>query len=136
MSLGQILVVDDEPAIRLWLSKALTLKGYEVEAAGSGVEAEALIRTGHYDVIVCDIKMPHGDGRSLYRALLERDPARARRMIFITGDTVNPATSQFLASHQGHALAKPFAIGELVAAVEAVMMAARVAALPSLGIDA
>jgi two-component system NtrC family sensor kinase len=136
MSLKRILVVDDEPAIRLWLTKALTLNGYAVETAGSGVEADSLVRSRHYDAIVCDIKMPNGDGRSLYRALLERDPSLARRTIFITGDTVNPTTSQFLSSHHCPSLAKPFAIQELVAAVEAVITAARATPCSSFGIGA
>ncbi len=117
---GQILVVDDEEAIRSWLSKSLTARGYEVDVAGTGADAQALLTARRYDAIVCDIKMPNGDGQHLYHAVLQRDPTLARRMIFITGDTVNPATKNFLMSHGGHALAKPFSIDELTSALEAV----------------
>jgi two-component system NtrC family sensor kinase len=115
-----VLVVDDEQAIRTWLHKSLVARGYEVELAATGAEADALLGAHRYDAIVCDIRMP-GNGQQLYLALSQRDPTLARRMIFITGDVVNPATEQFFDTRGGYALSKPFTIEQLVAVLEKVM---------------
>lgn len=63
----QVLVVDDEPAIRQMLSLMLMRAGYEVDAAASAEEASARLAKGEYDVALCDIKLPGMDGIELLR---------------------------------------------------------------------
>jgi DNA-binding NtrC family response regulator len=71
MARGQILIVDDEPAILGTLKKALTLEGYGVEVAGGvGVAEEKLARRS-FDVLLLDVSLPDGDGVTL----LERQRA-------------------------------------------------------------
>ncbi len=58
----QILIVDDERAIRKTLGEILQYEGHKVEEAQDGEEALKMFGTKSYDVVLCDIKMPKMDG--------------------------------------------------------------------------
>ncbi|MCC2641481.1 MAG: putative Response regulator, CheY-like [Nitrospira sp.] len=66
VSLGRVLVVDDEESIRSLLRTMLTQAGYDVEEAEDGGRAVDILNSGDnplmVDVIMCDIRMPHIDG--------------------------------------------------------------------------
>ena len=57
-----ILVIDDERAIRKALSEILTFEGFTVDEAADGEEGIKKIKENNYDCILCDIKMPKKDG--------------------------------------------------------------------------
>src|SRR5690349_16834088 len=66
----RLLVVDDEPAVRDALRRALTLEGYDVEAVPSGDDALARIDSaGEPDAVVLDLLMPGLDGLDVCRRL-------------------------------------------------------------------
>ena len=59
----RVLVVDDEPAIRMFLVAALEDDGFEVIEAPSGIEACKLVEEpDHIDLVVTDLNMPEADG--------------------------------------------------------------------------
>lgn len=68
-----ILIADDEPAIRRSLREILSFEGYEVEEAENGEEALARIKTGRYDLVLLDIKMPKRDGMEVLQALADAE---------------------------------------------------------------
>ena len=57
-----ILIIDDEKAIRKTLHEILSFEGYKIEEAGDGEEGLKKFREKSYDVVLCDIKMPKLDG--------------------------------------------------------------------------
>ena len=63
--------------------------------------------------MICDLKMPHLDGRAFYKALTDAGNPLQRRLIFVTGDTMSPHTLDFLESSGVPYLAKPFLVDEL-----------------------
>jgi two-component system, NtrC family, response regulator AtoC len=63
----QILVVDDEPAIRQILTASMTRNGHSVEVAGSGREALMRLSKGDIEVALCDINMPDLTGIEVVR---------------------------------------------------------------------
>ena len=65
----RILVVDDEPAVRDSLRRALQLEGYEVELAGDGQEALERLSEDGVDAVVLDVSMPRLDGLEACRRL-------------------------------------------------------------------
>ena len=67
MSKGYVLVVDDEPDIRVTVKDILEDEGYEVGVADSGTEARRLLRDRRPDAILLDIWMPELDGISLLK---------------------------------------------------------------------
>ena len=60
--MSNILIIDDEKAIRKTLSEILSYEGYKIEEAGDGEEGLKKFKEREYDVILCDIKMPKIDG--------------------------------------------------------------------------
>ena len=71
---SNVLVVDDEGAIRYSVSKTLQRVGYNVAEASSGEEALDMMRQASYDVVLTDIRMPPGvDGVELVRRIKEMD---------------------------------------------------------------
>jgi DNA-binding NtrC family response regulator len=66
-----VLVIDDEPAIRMILSAAVKKAGYTVDTAQNVTEAAARLIRGDVDVALCDIHMPDGNGLDLVRSIRE-----------------------------------------------------------------
>lgn len=60
--MSNILIIDDEKAIRKTLSEILSYEGYKIEEAGDGEEGLKRFREKTFDVVLCDIKMPKLDG--------------------------------------------------------------------------
>ena len=73
MSGPYVLVVDDEPDIRMLLRDVLEDEGYEVALAGSVAEAKAARRARRPDLILLDVWMPDGDGISLLKEWNDED---------------------------------------------------------------
>jgi two-component system NtrC family sensor kinase len=112
-----VLVIDDEVWILELAKELLESEGYEVETLVSGEEAVSRIAQRRFDVILSDWKMPGLNGMHLYEQLLATDSVSAARMIFMTGDVMNDVFQEFLKRNGRSYLAKPFAIGDLRAAV-------------------
>jgi PAS domain S-box-containing protein len=102
------LVVDDEPEIVTIIHSALSRRGSMVDTAGNLEDALALARKNDYDFIITDIKMPGGSGIDLYKQLCTVNPSYRRRVVFLTGDTSNLSTLQFLEQEGLLYFAKPF----------------------------
>jgi two-component system, OmpR family, response regulator MprA len=68
----RVLVVDDEPAVRLSLRRALELEHYEVECVESGHAALDALRPGGIDLVILDVSMPELDGLDTCRQLRRR----------------------------------------------------------------
>ena len=91
-----ILIVDDEPSIRLTLETGLSLKGFRTSAAINGREAVSLIKNEKFDLVICDLKMPRVDGMAFYRMLSAAAPGLSKRVIFVTGDVAGTDRAGFL----------------------------------------
>jgi DNA-binding NtrC family response regulator len=70
----RILIIDDENSIRRTLRDILENEGYAIDDAPDGIEGLKLVKTNHYDVILCDIKMPKMDGLEVLDKILESNP--------------------------------------------------------------
>lgn len=119
---GRLLVIDDEPGVRLLLTRLLEKCYDEVVAAHDGREALALLAAdSSFDVIVCDLMMPNVDGPSFYNAVAEGYPELLKRILFITAGAFTERSRSFLDTRRPPLLLKPFApetlfhaIGELM----------------------
>jgi two-component system NtrC family sensor kinase len=108
-----ILIVDDEAEIRETLAEILTGARHRVVTARSGREALERLTAEHYDVILTDIRMPDIDGRALYQEIERRWPRQARRIVFVTGDTLASALREFVSQSGRPVIEKPFLPGEV-----------------------
>lgn len=104
----RILIVEDELVIAGLLSRILNLEGHTTDLATDGEQALTRIRQMHYDAVICDLKMPGMSGQELYQQLVEMDSSLAQRIIFTTGDVVNPETQAFLEKTGKPCIKKPF----------------------------
>jgi two-component system NtrC family sensor kinase len=116
-----ILVVDDEEAIQKLLTGVLQMDGHLVAVASNGREALDRVGKEAFDLIITDIKMPVMGGHDLYRRLEEQGNPLARRVIFITGDTVAPETRKFLQGVHNAVLSKPFRLRDVRESVAAAL---------------
>jgi CheY-like chemotaxis protein len=81
----KILVVDDEPDARTFLSTVLEDSGFQTELAADGEEAVKLIEEAPPDLIALDITMPERSGVSVYRFVKESERFNSIPIIIVTG---------------------------------------------------
>jgi DNA-binding NtrC family response regulator len=72
--MSNILIIDDEKAIRKTLSEILSYEGYKIEEAGDGEEGLKKFRDRSFEVVLCDIKMPKLDGIEFLDKAREHNP--------------------------------------------------------------
>ena len=106
-----ILIVEDEEIIRDTLSEFLSSEGFDVGSAGTVEEALTLVRTRDFDVAVCDVQLPDGDGVQLLRRLHRINPAMFV-LIISAYATVENAVEAFTAGAFDY-LVKPVNFDEL-----------------------
>jgi two-component system OmpR family response regulator/two-component system response regulator QseB len=115
----QILVVDDEPAVRTALHRALRLDGYDVELAGDGAEALAAMSHAGRDAVLLDVLMPGIDGLEVCRELRRRGDHTPVLML-TARDGVADRVAGLDAGADDY-LVKPFEFDELNARMRAVL---------------
>jgi len=116
----RVLVVDDEPMIVDLLVEILRGASFHIDTAANGAEAARKVAKTRYDVIVSDVRMPQMNGMQMYRKLLETRPELAGRVLFVTGDLIDPETAEFVRKVEAPTIAKPLDIHEVVSAVRAI----------------
>ncbi|HJT16856.1 MAG TPA: response regulator [Thermoanaerobaculia bacterium] len=114
----QILVVEDDLAIRRLLKMVLTREGFRVEEAADGTEAVTKLRQKEFDVIILDLMMPKLDGFEFLKLLAESEPSRLRRII-VTSAASPSVIRERLRGAPFDLLPKPFDIREIVERVRA-----------------
>jgi CheY-like chemotaxis protein len=118
------LVVEDEPSVLELIVTLLKEHGWAVDVAHGGRPGLESVDSRAYDLIISDVRMPDGDGQEFYTTVRERAPALARRFIFITGDTANVESWDFLEGAGVPVIEKPFSSAVFEDAVARVMAAA------------
>jgi two-component system, OmpR family, response regulator MprA len=126
----RILVVDDEPAVRDTLERALRLDGYDVESAEDGLDALDRLATFGPDAIVLDRMMPRLDGIELCQRLREAGD-RTPILVLTARDGVDDRILGLDAGADDY-LVKPFSVKEMRARVRALLRRARPADQPEL----
>ncbi|HEU0316206.1 MAG TPA: response regulator transcription factor [Solirubrobacteraceae bacterium] len=116
---SQILVVDDEPAVRQALSRALALERYGVALAPDGGAALDRLAVERFDVVVLDVSMPRISGIEVCRRLRaagDRTPV----LMLTARDGIDDRVAGLDAGADDY-LVKPFALRELMARVRALL---------------
>ena len=111
-----VLVVDDDPAIRAFVSELLADEGYEVKTAANGRDALAVLASWLPDVILLDLMMPEMDGWAfLTRQQLDLELVRIPVIVMSASYNLRGGAGRIAAAD---VVAKPFAIDQLLAKVE------------------
>jgi two-component system response regulator MprA len=117
--MARVLVVDDEPAVRRALERALRLENYDVELASDGEEALDALATRPADVVILDILMPRLDGLEVARRLRQSGD-RTPILMLTARDGVDDRVTGLDVGADDY-LVKPFALRELQARLRALL---------------
>jgi two-component system OmpR family response regulator len=110
-----VLVIDDEPKITEFVSRALATNGLSVESTHDGESGLALARSGRFDLVVLDLMMPGVNGYGVLRSVTQADPGQRVLVLSALSDVATKVRCLELGA--ADYLAKPFALAELVARV-------------------
>jgi CheY-like chemotaxis protein len=116
---ASVLVIDDEPDVLSMLALMLSDIGYEVETATSGRQAIALAERRHFDLAVCDLRMPGPDGIATTRGLKALDPEID--VVIATAYASKETRSDCLRNGASDFITKPFTFEALEGVLERVM---------------
>lgn len=119
MRKAEILVVDDEQAVREMICDALNLAGFKTEGAASGNYALESLRQNHFDLLVTDINMPGIDGYALVEKLRSRGDTLP--VIFLSARNEKPDVNRGLRIGADDYITKPFGLEELTLRISAIL---------------
>jgi two-component system, OmpR family, response regulator len=114
---ARVLVVDDEPRIASFVSRALSAEGFDVDSAADGIEGFSLASTGRYELVILDLLLPGLDGVAVLEELIQARPEQRVLVLSALSDVDNRVRCLELGASDY--LPKPFAVAELVARVRA-----------------
>jgi PAS domain S-box-containing protein len=120
--MARILVVDDEPALREYLARALRQKGHQVSVAADGESALAALAAHPPEILLLDLSLPDRDGMEVLRLLRAGDRVAARTpVLLISGRGLPSDRVRGLRAGGDDFLVKPFDTEELLARIEALL---------------
>jgi two-component system, OmpR family, response regulator MprA len=115
----RILVVDDEPAVRDALQRALKIQGYDVTLSPGGADALMRLAKDRWDAVVLDVMMPQVDGLEVARTI--RRGGDSTPVLMLTArDSIGDRVAGLDAGADDY-LVKPFALEELLARLRALL---------------
>ena len=120
---AELLIVEDEPAIRAGLADVFVYHGYDVTVAEDGERGLALALAGRYDLVLLDVMLPKLDGFRVCEALRARLPEQP--VIMLTARISDDDIVQGLRLGADDYVSKPFSVEQLVLRVAAVLRRAR-----------
>jgi len=123
LTLGKILVVDDEETLRDMLFDALTIAQYDPIVAVDGADARIKLRQNQIDLVVADINMPNVTGLELLEML--RESGNQVPVILLTAQIDRHDVTAGLKTGADDYIKKPFGLEELILRIEAVLRRTR-----------
>ncbi|WP_225411656.1 response regulator transcription factor [Stigmatella hybrida] len=113
----RVLVVEDDPNLRLTLVDNLEEEGYAVTAASTLAEARAQVKSAGFDVVVLDLMLPDGDGYTLCREL--RQANTSSRVLMLTARSLEEDVVKGFEVGADDYVPKPYRLRELLARIRA-----------------
>ncbi len=114
-----ILVVDDEPLMRISISDALKDEEYKVSVTGLGKEGIGLVKKGGVDVVITDLRLPDTDGIDVLKQCKRYSPET--KVILITAHGSVDTAVEAMRSGAYNYITKPFSMDELLLMIERVL---------------
>jgi C4-dicarboxylate-specific signal transduction histidine kinase len=109
----RVLVADDEADVAEVIARVMREDGDEVAVAHSGAEALRLLESGRFDLVISDMEMEKVKGPDVLKKVAESGANPPAKVLFVTGDILNPKVLEFLSRTGAPYLPKPFDIEEL-----------------------
>ena len=121
---ARILIVDDEPALRRTLERALIGNHYEVVSVADPNSAYQMLSEMTFDLLLLDLRLPQIGGDTLFLAIIRQWPRLRDRVILMSGDPWFEQMDWPKELVSCPVLAKPFTLDTLTTTVRAVLAAA------------
>jgi CheY-like chemotaxis protein len=121
----KILIAEDEPDIRELITLTLQFSGYEVVSTKDGAEAVEVAQTGHFDLILMDVRMPRMTGYEACRHLREIESTKNIPIVFLSAKGQEAEVQTGLAAGATQYILKPFAPDMLTRKIEEVLNSSR-----------
>ena len=120
--MSHILIVDDEPSVRLLVGRLLLAQGHRVTETAGGREAVTAFQAGTVDLVVLDILMPEMDGLQTLKALHKINP-EVRVVAMSSGGLLDSPLYLRIAQLMGatQALEKPFSADQLLRTIDSAL---------------
>lgn len=115
----KILIVEDEPNMRLGLKDNLEFEGYKVSVANDGSKGLAAIVSNHYDLVLLDVMLPELSGFDVCRIARERGVPTPIILLTAKGEEIDKVLGLELGADDY--ITKPFGLRELLARIKAVL---------------
>jgi two-component system, OmpR family, response regulator len=115
----RLLLIEDDNEAAKYLAKGLRESGYAVDVAADGRDGLLQATEGHHDLIIADRQLPHLDGLTVVQTLRRRD-IKVPVLILSALGAVEDRIDGLRAGGDDY-LTKPFAFGELIARIEALL---------------
>lgn len=119
--MARILIAEDETALRSFVARALRLDGHDTSEAGDGEEGLEALRSGAYDLLLSDIRMPVMDGIELAHRAAGEFPGV--RILLMTGYAEQRERAEDLSGIVVDVVDKPFSLPDIRTAVSAALAA-------------
>ena len=117
----KILVVDDDPNLRVLLRQMLGLRGFDVVEAEDGLDALAKVEEAQPDVVVLDVMMPDMDGIAVCKRLRHQPNTANLPIIMLSGKVHQEAIEEGLLAGANRYLRKPIPLADLIANIREVL---------------
>jgi len=121
LEIKSILLLDDDQELADTLKALLESHNFVVTTVTNGAEGLREIMAFDFDVILCDMMMPHMRGDMFYLAVQKTKPYLCKRFIFVTGHSNDRRVTEFLQQVNGLALFKPVLTEELIRMISLVL---------------
>jgi CheY-like chemotaxis protein/cellulose synthase/poly-beta-1,6-N-acetylglucosamine synthase-like glycosyltransferase len=116
---ARVLVVDDDPALRLLVATVVQQAGHQAHQAADGLAALEMLATGRYDAVITDVSMPNLDGIGLLRRLRQDYDTIGLPVILLTSHDAPADVVKGLRAGADDYVSKPVEPTELIARLEA-----------------
>jgi DNA-binding NtrC family response regulator len=112
----RLLIVEDEPTLRVAISDALRKEGWAVDVADNGVDGEALFEPHKHSLVLVDLVMPRMDGMELLRRIKSLDPTAT--VVIITAHGSVDRAVEAMRNGAADFITKPFSMSQLLVRLE------------------
>lgn len=113
-----LLVIEDERAVMDFIRLALERHGYSCRTASSAAQGIGMLESEGFAGVISDMRTPGGaSGADVHAWIIAHRPELKKKMLFITGDTVNPETLRALNETGVPYIEKPFRVSDLMTIV-------------------
>lgn len=112
---------DDAPCAQM-LRGFLESQAFQVTCVTNGADGVRQILDRDFDILLCDLFMPHLPGDMFYMAVERTKPRLCGRFVFMTGYGANPKYEAFIRKVKAPVLLKPFAMSDLLGVIYEILM--------------